>query len=103
MNNLWKRTASLVLSGILLVSCVPTQAWASEDIQEPDDTDQIMPMDEIEDVLINGEAVPTDSTEMFYSDGILTLSGVTGIETIFEEGLTAFSFISSVSSLNSGG
>ena len=82
MNNLWKRTASLVLSGILLVSCVPTQAWASEDIQEPDDTEQIMPMDEIEEVLINGEAVPTDSTEMFYSDGILTLSGVTGIETI---------------------
>ena len=28
---------------------------------------------------------------------------VTGIETVFVEGLTAFSFISSVSSLNSGG
>lgn len=31
MNNLWKRAASLMLSGVLLMSSVPVQVWATEE------------------------------------------------------------------------
>lgn len=34
MNNLWKRAASLILSGILLMCCVPVRAWAEEEEED---------------------------------------------------------------------
>ena len=56
MKQVWKRTMSLALSGVLLLSNVPVQAWATEEpaVQELPAVVAPLSNEEVVEIKING-------------------------------------------------